>query len=178
MGLYLFDLFKKGLISPEQKIVLERRFVNPLGEMKSFEEWINSEGVGANNLIRAILIGRYAPDVDMERSHLKEAKEVLDKFYFVGITEQYNTDAAFLYNKIGIRRFCKNHNVAKRYYFSRNKRKMLDLAISKTALDREIYDYAIKLNREFKSKENFYPSVRQIRLRRLFSDLTCRTIRD
>ncbi|MDD5044125.1 MAG: sulfotransferase family 2 domain-containing protein [Candidatus Omnitrophica bacterium] len=159
MGLHLFDLYKRGVINSVQKITLCRRYLDSSGKMIPFEEWINSKVIGANHLVRFFIRRKFfqeEPQADISRPHLEEAKEVLDKFYFVGITEYYDTDVAFLYSKLGIRRFYGNENVAKKYYLPKDDSKIRNLILANSYLDMELYDYAVKLNREFKKQKEFY----------------------
>jgi len=183
MGLYLFDLFKKGLINDDQQKTLNRRyFIGSSGKMRPFEEWIDSARTGVNHAVfflhaRGFLDKQIIED--MTREHLEATKKLLEKFYFVGITENFNEDAAFLYGKLGIRNFCENHNVAPRYYLQKNDKKMIDLIISKNQLDAELYEHAKKLNREFKKQNKyFYFLATRMKWKRTLSNLLGKTIKD
>ena len=183
MGLYLFDLFKKGTINANQRITLKRRyFVDSSEKMRPFEEWIESVHTGLDHVV-FFLNARNAygqePTSEITRFHLEVAKRILEKFYFVGITEEFDDDAAFLFGKLRIQRFCKNHNVASRYYLPKNDKKMISLIVSRSHLDAELYDYARRLNREFKiQKKHFYFLSVHTKFKRFLSDLFGRTIRD
>ncbi|MDD5044123.1 MAG: sulfotransferase family 2 domain-containing protein [Candidatus Omnitrophica bacterium] len=181
MGLYLLDLNKKGAINPVQKLILERYFLDASGAMKPFDEWLNTKPAIANSLVpflRARKALQIPHNAEVTRVHLEEAKETLDKFYFVGITEHYDIDAAFLYGKIGIKKFCENHNVAKKYYLSKNDSKMRELILAKFPFDTELYEYALKLNRNFKKHKNFYALAWNTKLRRMLSDFCGKTLKD
>jgi hypothetical protein len=183
MGLYLFDLFKKGLINDDQRRTLNRRyFIDSSEKMRPFEEWIDSVRTGANHTI-FFLHARSSLDKQIietvTREHLEIAKKLLEKFYFVCITENFDEDAAFLYGKLQIRQFCENHNVAPKYYLQKDDKKMIDLIISKTQLDTELYEHAKKLNREFKKRnKHFYFLTTLMKWKRSLSDRLGKTIKD
>jgi hypothetical protein len=44
-------------------------------------------------------------DVDINEAHLERAKQILDKYYFVGLLENFEEDSLLLYDELGVRRF-------------------------------------------------------------------------
>ncbi len=103
----------------------------------------------------------------IDDSILKKVKKMLDKFYFVGITEN-PADFLFIYYLLGVKRFFDNANVSKKNYAKGDYKKMENLMLSRNKHDLELYDYAKKLNKKFK-KENkaFYPIVYYMKIKRL-----------
>lgn len=79
-----------------------------------------------------------------------DIKEALNKFYFVGITESFDTDAAFLYHKMGIRGPYTNENVSESYVSPREVDEYRSLIEQKNSLDRTLYTLARSRNQAFK----------------------------
>lgn len=174
MGLYLFDLFKKGTINLAQRTTLNRRFLRPGSEtMKSLEEWFDSTSTRTNHTVFFLSKRRSFDPPAIEEvtvSHLEEAKKLLERFYFVGLTENYEADASFLYGELAMRHFCKNRNVASRYFLPRHDTKIIEYIASKTRLDMALYDYAKTLNQAFKKKTRYFFFLsNRFRLKRFFS---------
>lgn len=77
------------------------------------------------------------------------AKRALDKFYFIGMVENYKNDAAFLYGKLGINKFYADQNISTQYFtLNGQNRHLRKLIMEKCSLDMEFYDYALELNKK------------------------------
>ncbi|MAH06851.1 hypothetical protein CMI38_01210 [Candidatus Pacearchaeota archaeon] len=98
-------------------------------------------------------------------------KEVMDKMYFVGISEN-KLDVLFVYKLLGLRNFVGNMNVSTRY-LKREEIRIIKKRIKVFyPIDYELYDYALFLNRKFKNKsKNFYHGLFLIWVRFYVSDL-------
>jgi len=125
----------------------------------SFEEWLSPK---LRSMTTEICAGFLRIKKNSQRnlpSLLIQAKMILEKFYFVGITEQFDDEAPYLYHEIGIRRFFKNRNVTQKNYASRNNRALRE----KTALfcqgDEELYKHALILSRAFKKQKAHYGPI-------------------
>lgn len=80
------------------------------------------------------------------------AKQVLSGFYFVGITECFE-DFLFTYEQIGCKKIYRNQNLSKKNYLTSDDLKFLmnDVA-SFLNDDILLYEYAVRLNLDFKEK--------------------------
>ena len=98
-------------------------------------------------------------DADINEAHLECAKQILDKYYFVGLLESFEEDSLFLYDELGMRRFIrKPQNVARKKHLHVDE--MLKQEIrSAVTLDLRLYDYAVSLNRSFKDKREDLPEI-------------------
>lgn len=99
----------------------------------------------------------------------KNLKESLNKFYFIGITENYNEDAVYLYHLLGINKFYTNKNISKKYVKLEDlDKKTKDLLMEKNKEDIELYNYALELNKKFKQEHpEFYPIVNYMKIKRI-----------
>lgn len=109
------------------------------------------------------------PELRLDESHLEEAKRILDDFYFVGLTETFQEDSMFLYGKLGITSFFKERqNVMSRSFLTVTDDVKKRIA-KDAALDIELYEHAIDLNRRFKIEhERFAAIVRKTESDRKF----------
>lgn len=76
----------------------------------SIEEWLEQSSMlwRSDGQVRQLLWhahGEALQDQALTRAHLDDAKRLLERFAFVGTTETFEQDAAYLYAKLGLRRF-------------------------------------------------------------------------
>lgn len=103
--------------------------------------------------------------IDKESNKIDEQtlKETLDKFYFTGITENYNEDALFLYHALGIRKFYGSQNIATIYFTPREHE-----SVPAMEFEQELYECAREANKKFKSNSKlFYTKVQYIKIKRM-----------
>ncbi len=108
-------------------------------------------------------------ELRLDESHLEEAKRILDDFYFVGLTETFEEDTLFLYNELNVSRFLKRkQNVTAKRYVEVNK-ELIEMIRAGAALDIELYEHALRLNREFKRNHpDFSQIVERVRAGRRY----------
>jgi len=97
----------------------------------------------------------------------------LNKFYFIGLTEQRD-DFNFFYRCLGLKRFFPDHNISKKY-FSLEQAPDPDLIasiIDQKKLDLDLYQEAVELNRRFRLAHNLdqetYPEIIQFTQSKLY----------
>jgi hypothetical protein len=120
----------------------------------SIEGWLeNSRALWHHNgQVRQLLIGSddsVSTDRTLSRAHLEAAKHHLRDFWFVGLTETFQKDAFYLFNKLGLRKYQTdervNANPDKPPVAAETRR-----AIARdNALDLELYAYAQTLRAEW-----------------------------
>ncbi len=99
------------------------------------------------------------PELRLDESHLEEAKRILDRYYFVGLTENFDEDSLFLYNELHVSRFLKKRqNVTKSCFLEVNE-KFVESIRTEVTLDSELYKHAAKLSCQFKTN---HPNFREI----------------
>lgn len=108
-----------------------------------------------NGTIRLLLLADYeevSTERELTRVHLEAAKQRLDRFWFVGLTEQFELDADYLYGRLGFRRFSQNGRLmatAKKEPVPLTVREQIAAA---NELDMELYEYARQKRRQFLSR--------------------------
>lgn len=133
---------------------LSRFFINN-GKMLNFDDFINyNENLNISyNFLRNRFLTvnfEYNNYQSLDGKDIGEIKNVLKKFYFVGLAEN-SKDYFFIYNKLGLRKFFTNRNKAPQKYVSDddiNANK--DKIVLKMKFDFELYNHAKELNNDFK----------------------------
>ena len=111
------------------------------GEVPQFERWLKLKKDNIFNM----------PMHQMLTS-LKYSPENMEKFYFIGITENYNNDALFLYHKLGIKKFCADHNISSKFFTptKEERGKIKKTSSEQLSDDYALYKRAIQNNKNFK----------------------------
>ncbi|NCN07645.1 hypothetical protein GW933_03040 [Candidatus Falkowbacteria bacterium] len=87
---------------------------------------------------------------------LEKIKNILNKFYFIGLAEE-SEDFLFIYKKLGINKFFVNRNKTKKSYFNSNDLQIKQQIKSKMQFDARLYEYAFEINKYFKkNSKDFY----------------------
>ena len=124
-------------------------------ENKKFSGWFTT-----NKWVHDEMLG-YFQDYgfleDIEQEKRRDFDELLDKFWFIGLTENADEEYLFLYQKLGINRFLKNQNISKKRKATLGPQER-DLVGQYSALDARLYNNAVIRNRGFKTK-NAYRSI-------------------
>ncbi len=70
--------------------------------------------------------------------------ELLNKFFFIGLTDTFDDDALFIYNLLGVHQhFFKTQNVSKQYFKQDNKEDIADIVSTKNQYDFALYKKAV-----------------------------------
>jgi len=129
------------------------------GNYISFKEFLNTSYWAENFQIRLILEcfeDKFIKKIKI--SDLNKAKNFLNKFYFVGITENQD-DFDFLFYLLGINKFFENQNISKPTFSIKEDPEIKENLIFKNKFDLEFYSYGKKLNKEFKRKFNNFSFI-------------------
>lgn len=81
------------------------------------------------------------------------------KFYFVGITSNYDSDALFLYKKLGIKKFYKNRNVSMKYFTLSSNSPLRNKILNICQNDQNIYLKAKDINKSFQESKEYQKIV-------------------
>tara|TARA_Y100000310_G_C20665821_1_gene807396 strand:+ start:735 stop:1538 length:804 start_codon:yes stop_codon:yes gene_type:complete len=120
----------------------------------SFNEVIGKYPGMSNIMIRTILTRFLFEEIfnekieEITKKDLEKAKNILDKFYFIGITKN-KKDFLFVYKILGIKKFFPNQNISRKYIVKNRK---LTNKLINNELDVKLYKHALKLNKNFKRK--------------------------
>lgn len=159
ISLYNFELMAWQLYST-QTSPLNLLEVNFLKRMQnnflinhappSFEQWINE--IYDSKIPFYYSMTRYLATLGFSAEN--NLNTLLDKFYFVGITETHEEDSNILYSRFGVKRFNADKNASNSYVsLSTLTDDVLNTVRYKNAEDIELYQLAIIKNQLFK-KEN------------------------
>jgi hypothetical protein len=103
-------------------------------------------------------------DTTVTERHLEQAKRTLDGFYFVGTTETFEEDSLYLYDQLGFRELIRdpvNRTLVKALEPSGE---MVEMIAKGVHLDRQLYDHAVALNREFRrTHSDFFDTVERMK---------------
>ena len=153
--------------------IKDKPIISSDGKILSLEEWICRRQVIQNFIVKnfdwALLQGKIKENIlKMPREYLRNAKQVLDKFYFVGTFENYKNDTNFLFGKLGINKYYADQNISEKYFtWNEQNRYLRKLITEKCGLDMELYDYAVKLNRKRRAElKEYWFLVSSVRFRR------------
>lgn len=161
----------KGVLNLCQQKALERSNLHFLieGREPSFEEWLM--GAYDKKISFYYTMTRYLQHLGFLADACENSiKEALQKFYFIGITEQYDEDALFLYHEIGIKKFDSDAHVSTPYIRAND----LDSSVIKkikelNEKDIFLYQSALQINKKFKqSNSYFYLSIKKMQKKQKF----------
>ncbi len=131
----------------------------------SFKTWLDNHPGMHDGMLGDFLRYGYGGDTDSDEDSLKH---ILDKFYFVGITERSEEDALFMYYKLGVHRFYADQNKTKKKFVADDDEETRRIIRSKTQRDQKLYDYALELNERFRTDTtDFNRIVRHMKIKKL-----------
>lgn len=102
-----------------------------------------------------IELGYFDDETDIGNLDAAAIMNALKKFYFIGITEKYVTDVAFLFYLLGIRTFYAKQNVSKKYFLLKKEDALHTTLLDKHVHEHMLYDAAVHHSAMFKT---YHPS--------------------
>lgn len=90
-------------------------------------------------------------EYELNETDLENAKSILDAFSFVGITESFDEDSAFIFNKMKFYKFFPDQKVAPENLIIKNKDRITEWVQNECQIDQKLYAYGKMLNRNFKN---------------------------
>ena len=135
--------------------------ISDTGDVFTFKEWYNQyKGLLKNFYIRE-LVRKFSKEKigKSPQELIREAKKILEDFYFVGITENPE-DFLFVYDLFGIKNIdtFKRENVSKNYFSGDSYGEAKEIILSDNS-DMELYEYAVELNKKFKIDNEEYKKM-------------------
>lgn len=115
----------------------------------SFDAWLEKRST-PNYMVRH-LIDKGFIEADVLRVARRDIGRALEKFFFIGLTDQYSTDATFLFYLLGIHYPHTNENVSQRYFEPDDKKAVERAILTRNTLDHELYEAARERNNDFKT---------------------------
>lgn len=157
---YHYELQRKNLTMNYKNCLLIK------GKVPFFVEWLERKYDDIKPTISIAKLLRQYKYLADEGSLGESVEKLMSKFYFVGITETYDKDALFMYDKLGINRFYANQNISQKHFLLKNNKKTEKLILEKNKLDMEIYRQAINKNRKLRKSRDYHEIVRYMRKKR------------
>ncbi len=158
--------YRRVIIFPKGKRDLSFKswFGNWMGEIKK-------ENMKMSNFMFRFLFRSFfdtpLKERDINQTSMEKIKKILDKFYFIGLAKNLE-DFLFTYRKLGITKFLDNANVSEKYLAQKEIVEAKRFLLPELKFDKELYEYALKLNRKFKRKHiSFYFSVFHVRTKKI-----------
>lgn len=176
---YNLTLYYNGTIEEDRK-----EYITEKGRVMSLERFLEKRYDLGNPGTRqfSISMTRFLKEAgylegDFKNNPREASFRALRKFYFVGLTEKYNKDALFIYNKLGLKKFFPNKNVSKKFFTLEGNANIRQKILEKNKEDSELYQIALELNKTFKRQEkHFYNIVYKTRIRRALNALSQRPL--
>lgn len=145
--------FQAGIaLDPEHE--LHSRYKDTLvvnGKLLPFDEWVVGTYTG-NHMVRFLYYAMESEllhvQEEMDQSHLRIAKQFLDKCWFVGLTERSDEDIPLVCQAVGVPSPQTRANVSKKYIPDTDRERVNALVEQRDALDSELYEYALSLRKK------------------------------
>lgn len=170
--------FKQNKIGPDEifqkeiklkllkKILLKNRAILPFKEW-AMNRYNSINGLPAKSMLKALRQKLY---INTEKPNKEEIKECLNKFYFIGITENYEEDSLFLYHLLGIKKFYENKNASKKHFIltKEEEEEIKKIILEKNLFDQKLYDLAVEKNKKFKrERTTFKEIIKEMKLKKI-----------
>jgi len=150
---FIIERSKKGGFLTDS---IRQSLFSNTGEIVPFEKWFETSVYADNYMTRFFNNAVDLPEDGLNSTHLEYAKSLLDKFYFVGLTETYDQDVPFLYYRLGINQFHADRNISQKTFTSQGNQDIQQLILKKNNYDSELYRYAQVLNRKMKKRIKYF----------------------
>ncbi len=156
---YLMHLFEHEDKTGKKKNYYQRAFLID-GKVPSFNNWLKikynpTEFKGFLTMAGWLRLHGFA---DQTIKDSKSANSALKKFYFIGLTENYNEDALYLYDKLGFKKYFIDQNISlKKFDLEKERLSQEILKVNKE--DAILYQQAILANMEFKKANKDFIKV-------------------
>jgi hypothetical protein len=133
------------------------------GELPGFIEWLNGNPWMIDEMLGCCFDYGYHPRTTEITDQV--FKDILDKFYFVGLTERHDEDALFIFHKLGFQRFFPAKNASNRYFRDRSP-EILEAIATASVQDRKLFERAVLRNAEDRKRENYGSVVRYMGIKK------------
>lgn len=137
-------------------------------KLLSFNDWLQDDSL-FRNISTKFLSHQFfnGHTKESDEKKLIEVKKILKKFYFIGLTENQN-DFMFVFSLLKFNKFFPRQNVSKKYFIPKDYRKTKQSILAKNRVDQSLYEFALKLNKNFKEKNNnYYTTVRRAQIKKM-----------
>lgn len=167
---YLAGQYKYGLDNKLKRRFKQVYFVN--GKAKNFKGWykrrflVDDQDLALLNTFQTLVkLGYVRKASRTEKDFVKD----LGKFYFVGITKNFNNDSLFLYDMLGIKKFFFSENISPKTVDLGKNPGLREQIEKDHPRSTKLFHAALKVNRKYlRRHSDYWKAVRRVRLKRLF----------
>jgi hypothetical protein len=147
--------YQKGLFSKS----MQEQFLLGLDTFPTLADYVGK--AMPDNYMTRFLCGRFLsrelPKGPLGSEYLEAAQRILDDFFFVGVSEHYDRDAPYLYQGLGVHQIFDRQNVSAELNPAACRLadwpvELQAVAAERNTLDRQLYAYALELNRRFRDR--------------------------
>lgn len=138
----------------------------------SLDEWLEkSRALWAHNgQTRHLLLGMHELEClerELDPKLLRHAKKYLDHFWFIGLTENFPNDTAYLYGKWRFYKFAEERAINVTNRKDALSSKTYDLIAAYNKMDLELYEHALHLRQQFflTQSHHYYWNIMRARVR-------------
>ena len=126
------------------------------GKIMDFgNEWLEKNKFKVHNKMTIFLyyrfFGKLLEPEDLSESILSEIYSILNKFYFIGLTENKD-DIYYFYHLLGLKISKKNDNVSRKFFIPQDYEKLKEKLFPLYKYDSQLYEFAKTKNIQFKKK--------------------------
>lgn len=136
-------------------------YMSFVGKQKifSFNEWLTAYYDNLPQLPVGVTMTRFLQELGfLEKATQPNFEKLFSKFYFIGLTETYKEDTAYLYSLFGFRKFYANQNVSTSKLNPEEIAQSQHLLNKKNINDIKLYQKAVEHNQQLKKTLPwFYP---------------------
>jgi hypothetical protein len=142
------------------------------GKLPEFNSWYEEKFKTKEKDIAFMNTFRFLTELNYLKKNDKTFPQILkglQKFYFIGITENFKQDSLFLYYKLDINKYFLSENVSKNHIDPQKNREM-SIKISKdNPISMKVFNAAIKINNDFINKNPEYLKIiKKQNIKRMF----------
>lgn len=140
------------------------------GKIMNFgDEWLEKNDFKVHNKMTTFLyykfFGKLLEPEELSESILSKIYSILDKFYFIGLTEN-KEDIYYFYHLLGLKRSHKNDNVSGKFFIPQDYEKLKEKLFPLYQYDLQLYEFAEAKNIQFKKEHpNFESAAFKTRLK-------------
>ena len=139
---------RKTIKNPEFRMQKLSQSLKVNGVLLDFGPWVK-EKLPRNDMCKFLFNHKFISGTTFDSFRSDDARGLLDKFYFVGLTEN-KQDFLYLFYLLGIKTFYPDANVSKKYYSLKKGDSLTAEINAKTKLDNALYDCAAEFNAKFR----------------------------
>ena len=129
------------------------------GKVPKFEDWVRRK-YGRYNAAVETMGKLFAVFGYLDGFSKNALREMMNRFYFVGLTKHYDDDSLYLYHLLGINKFFLRQNISRKFIRKEDiDKNTLKIIESKNRIDRIIFDEAKEKRLRFQTENSDYEDI-------------------